>query len=504
MRRVGWILGVLVLAANAALFAVAADACTRPGLRVDVARGTTGAPATVRTAGQTPGVTRTEWSVRYRGGFERSVGVTRLTGPAQDPDHPPCDVRLHVGQTLLDDGKASPGTVAHLLRRELDRALAGEDIWGVGRFREVSYVAMRWTDAVEGGALRIDLKVRFSKATVPVTIYATPEIRDRVLRWNTDTHASVKFQGRARNLFVALFRLQDEADDIATDESTAEVRRVTDALNEALGAPPPVELRDGRALQVLYCDEPVHVVDRTRATISFAIVPLDRGEPLPIHRRRTDESVPALDGAAPLTMDMDLDAINAVLHFLFATGALDEDIERAGVKDWFNEAAMVKRLLSVRIDELRLAMTPDVALHAGPAAPFEIAAEATLVLADGDTVTPSRLFGRVAFDLGTDDEGRLRPRLQLTQLSLSCEPSPGILEPCYGAVVEAARTHAPQLHGPVADAMSEQFDAMLRGRAFGDDGAYFRVDEARVTVHPAGASGWLRVRLGGRIHAEID
>ncbi len=501
MRRVGWILGAFVLAAHAALFVLAVDACRRPGLRVEVATGTTAAPATKRVVGHGPGVERTEWRVRYRGGFERSVGVTRLLGPAQDLDDPPCDVRLHIGQAFLDDGKASPGTVAYFLERELNEALHGEKIWGVGRFEKVSYIAMRWTDA-RGGAVRIDLKVRFSKASLPVTIHAMPVIEDRVLRWETETKASVRFQGRARKFFVALFRLQDDADDIATGESTKEVHRVTARINDALGAPPPVELGDGRALQVVYCDEPVRVVDRTMATIPFAIVPLDRGKPLPVHRSRTDESVPALDGAAPLTMDMDLDAINAVLHFLFATGALDEEIERAGVKDWFNEASMVKRFLSVRIDDLRLAMTPDVALHGGPRAPFEIAAEARLVLVDGDQRTAARLFGRVAFDLDSDDEGRLRPRLHLDELALSCEPSPGILEPCYGAVVEAARRHAPELHGPVADALSVQFDSMLRGRNFGDDTAYFHVDEARVSVHPAGASGWLRVRLGGRIHSD--
>jgi len=146
-------------------------------------------------------------------------------------------------------------------------------------------------------------------------------------------------------------------------------------------------------------------------------------------------------------------------------------------------------------------MAPVVERHWGPVTPFAIAAEAELTLVERSVRTPGHLFGRVGFDLRSDDDGRLAPELHLDDLALTCEPSPSVLAPCYGAVADAARRHAPDLHGPVAAAMSEQFDRLVRGRRFGDaaDPAQFVVERARVSGHTDGRSGWIRVGLLGRI-----
>src|SRR5690606_11954935 len=90
-----------------------------------------------RLDGQGPGLVRRTWTVRYRGGFERTVGAAQLVGPFQDPAARACTGRIVVSQRLLDDGRAGPGTVAAEVARALDAELAGESYVGVGSYRRV-------------------------------------------------------------------------------------------------------------------------------------------------------------------------------------------------------------------------------------------------------------------------------------------------------------------------------------------------------------------------------
>jgi hypothetical protein len=500
MRWFASVAGIGIVLAHAVVFVAVSRGCSGTPLRVDVAARTSSVPAEVIVAGADgPGVQRTEWHVRYRGGFDRSVGVTTLNGPFQSAADPPCGVRLHLGQVFLDDGTASPGTLAAFMRAELDREMKGFSVRGLGDFLRVDYIALRWTDA-EGGALRVDLTLRFESAAIPVEIFATPELRGGALRWKTKTRARVRIDSGLKSLLVGVFRLQDNIDDAATGVGSRQVRQVAAGVNEALAAPPPVDLGGGRVLRFAYCDDvPVRIVDHQVATVSLALIPQSTDAVGPVHLARAGGRTPALDGALPLAFDFDLDTVNAVLHFLWVTGDLDARIRDRGVADWFNEAELVKRFLSVRIEDLELSLPPTAERERGPASPFSIAAEARLQLVDGARRMTARVFGRVGFELGTDDAGHLQPRLRLDDLALSCEPSPGVLEPCYGAVTDAARRHAPELHGPVADAMSSELDRFLHERRLGDDTAEFRVSSARVTTHPDGDSGWIRVGLLGRI-----
>ena len=92
------------------------------------------------------GLRRVRWRAEYRGGYVRSVGATQLVGPFQDPAAPPCSGRVVVGQRLLDDGAAGPGTIAHLVRPLLERQLAGAGQFPVGDFREVRDLSLTWAE----------------------------------------------------------------------------------------------------------------------------------------------------------------------------------------------------------------------------------------------------------------------------------------------------------------------------------------------------------------------
>jgi hypothetical protein len=92
-----------------------------------------------------PGLHRKRWSVSYRGGFARSVGMAQLVGPFQDPMAPACSGRVVVAQRLLDDGKAGPGTIAGELKTMLEQELVDVGEFPIGDFQRVEDVSLRWS-----------------------------------------------------------------------------------------------------------------------------------------------------------------------------------------------------------------------------------------------------------------------------------------------------------------------------------------------------------------------
>ena len=54
-----------------------------------------------------------------------------------------------VSQRLLDDGRAGPGTIAAEMAKAIDAELAGESYLGVGSYRRVEALSLRWAQLEE-------------------------------------------------------------------------------------------------------------------------------------------------------------------------------------------------------------------------------------------------------------------------------------------------------------------------------------------------------------------
>jgi hypothetical protein len=90
------------------------------------------------------GLRHARYSVTYRGGFTRSVGVSGLVGPFQDPAKPACTGQVSISQKLLDDGKSDSKTIANEIARTIASEMAGESIPVVGKFEDVKDVRLKW------------------------------------------------------------------------------------------------------------------------------------------------------------------------------------------------------------------------------------------------------------------------------------------------------------------------------------------------------------------------
>src|SRR5688572_13822963 len=96
------------------------------------------APRVTSTVEQTaPGLARKTWSVRYRGGYARSIGASQLVGPFQDPAARACSGRVVVSQRLLD-------AFAVPVEKQLELELSGEGFVGIGDFVQMRGLKMRW------------------------------------------------------------------------------------------------------------------------------------------------------------------------------------------------------------------------------------------------------------------------------------------------------------------------------------------------------------------------
>jgi hypothetical protein len=144
---------------------------------------------------------------------------------------------------------------------------------------------------------------------------------------------------------------------------------------------------------------------------------------------------------APLAIDLDLDALNALLYELWRTGYLDERLAGAGLDARFNNDPIVTEFLSVRISAPRLALPPVLSAKGGG---LRLAADARVGIADGAQHTVGRVWGGIDFQLG----GQVEPvSADLGALELSCERTPTRLVPCYADLVSAIRDRGADFHG---------------------------------------------------------
>lgn len=536
--------GLLLVVANFALLPVLLQHCDRDGLSVrvksppaaaqllieaevpgDIAERATvlldGKKVDLETAKAGPGMHRVEWSVTYQGGFERRVGLTQLVGPFQDPAQPPCSVRLLVGQQFLNDGNSGPGTVAHLAKTEIESNMKGFEKWPIGRFKRVDKLQLRWLRLQDephiayklrkarirkaadqhqnvDALLIIELTMVFSRGDVPVFIAASPKFKNnKEVDIEVFAEATVDFDSRIYQWISDLFKGDKLARSTAQDE-------IEYALKEAFGAPPPIELPDGRQLVFEYCTRrPIEVVSGSHVSIPL-VLRLDGARPdiRPITLGTVDRKGPA-KLKSPMALEFELDAINGVLYYLWRTGFLDQQLAKAGIDKRFNEDPRVAEMLTVRIGEFKLTLPPTVRLDGDhDHHQFALAAEASLIIRDAVKKTPARVYSTLGFDFSQGKAAKgVVARVELDQLTLTCEPEPRLLKPCYAILVDAVKDNSDALHGELTRVFTEQFNRIVLNRSIsgGDNLPSFTIDRSEVHATSAPPSGVIRVDIYGKL-----
>lgn len=514
--------GVALVIAHAALVPKWIAATARPALAVDGVQPLVadaaptgvvpaGVPATMTRDGAAPGLVVTRYTARYRGGIERTVAVPTLVGPFQDPAAPPCTGRLAVGQALLDGGD---GTVAAIVRRELATQLGALDVFGIGRFKRVDTVALRWVGVFDvpfesgmfpaaalaaprpAGYLRAEARVVFERVAIVVVLGAMPRTDRGQLGFTIGLRAHVDVDNRALAWLVDRLGI----DRLATRFARGQLDT---ALLAALGPPPPLPLPGGGQLVIEVCgDRPVEVVAGRYAALPLrwrltpAIPAVAPALPiLPPRRGPVVFPPPAAD--ARLTIDLDLDGINGALYELWRAGFLDRQLDQLDLAGRFNRHPVVETYLTLRLSPLRLALPPTVA----PAPPDRLRLDVALAVAIGDRaqVTPATAVGRAGLAFVGDD--RIATDVALTGLDVTCAPRPDRLEPCFGDVVATIRSSTTDTHAALGAALSDVLTALFVGRQVAADAApaVLTIDHARArTIADATA---VRLELGAHLDA---
>jgi hypothetical protein len=453
-----------------------------------------------------PGLHRLEWRASYRGGIERRVGWTQMTGPYQDPAHPPCGARILFGQRLLDDGAAGPGTIAHVLAGIIDGELRGFERWPVGSYQRIKSLALDWVGPdpakkTTRGHLRVAVDLALSAATIGLTVRLEPRIAGGELLLDPTTEARVDLDNRIYQWAVDL---------IHGDEILSRLARhqIAGALDDLLTVPPPLDLGDGRRLELAFCrDRDVEIVSGQYAAVwlearlvEAALLGAKNGRGEGPVLLPAEPPLATRPLAAPIALELDGNALNGLLYVLWATGYFEDALAQAKVVESFHDDPIVKDLLSVRVRGPILPLPPTVSAARGPGASYELGVASTFWLADGDLLTPAHLFGRAGFEL--------RPRiadlaLTLGELGLTCEPEPGRLEPCYPELAAELIARAPDLHGELSSWFARVMTELLIDRDLTppDSPARYRIERTDVVPPPAGRHGPLRLELHGRIQS---
>jgi len=445
-----------------------------------------------------PGLARRTWSIRYRGGHARSVGAAQLVGPFQDPAAPACSGRVVVGQRLLDDGTTGPHTVAGQMKRALEAELRGEGAIGIGDFVRVDKLALRWAQlaahpedkrlvkAAPHGYVRLTAQLVFERVRIPLTVALLPEVNAKALAFDIVARAELDFGNRV---------VQWISDKLGGDAFATRLarREIDDGIVTALAPPPPFDLGDGRTLTFAYCDGAPAIVDGTSGALPFAVV-IGRVErdPTILPPRRGPAPALPLAPTAPLAIDLDLDALNALLYELWRTGFLDERLAAAGLDRRFNADPTVTEFLSLRISPPRLALPPVLAPRGDH---LRLAADARVAITDGTRTTVGRVWGGLDFRLGREVEP---VAVDLGALELACERTPTTLVPCYADLVAAVRDRGAEFHGELSQTFARLLADIFVERRLSDPGfpaeLVIRGATPRVIAATANAS----------LHLELD
>jgi hypothetical protein len=511
--------GIAIVIAHALALPLLMQAFARPELAVEVR----GAPAAARGSidgrvdpalvprlevdddgARGPGLHHTRWTVRYRGGVTRTVGAVQLVGPFQDPASPACSARVIVGQRFLDDGRASPGTVAHTVVAAISGELRDYHQWTIGSFRRVKGVTVAWAQLVAHpldalllhgsdapSYVRATATIEFDRVDVPITVLLVPTVREGRLHVDVRVRARLDFGNRVADWLSDKL----DGDDFATDLAR---QQIGDGLIAALGPPPPLDLGGGRTVRFDYCGRAPEIVDGQNARLPLAVIlggPAGPDRVLPPRLGEAARLDPPRD--ATVTLDLDLDAANAILFELWRTGFLDEALSRAGLDRRFNDDPAVQDLLSVRLSPLRLALPPVVRANGGA---LRLEAEAMVNLGDGGHTTLGRVWGGLDFHFSRD----ARPAdVTLGPLELSCVAggAPRTLVPCYADLVAALRDRAGDLHGALTDAFARILAELFVDRHLSSDDvpAGLVIRGVRASAITSGDNGVIRLDLDAAV-----
>jgi hypothetical protein len=457
------LLGIAIVVANLAAFAAVEQHSEGTELAVDLRAGTVPAAIANRvhvakeSAG--PGLRRTRWSIEYRGGHARQVGATTLVGPVQQAGA--CSGRVVVGQKLLD---ALAPITATLVKREL----AHTEVFGLGDFQGVDDTTLRWAS----GGVRATATVRFERASVPLTIVLVPVRDGATLRFRVSVHGELRFANRVIEWLSEKLPTDELVSQLASQELDA-------ALVTTFAPPPPVELGDGQELRFTYCDGPIEIADGAFGALPFAVA----FDGTPVHFDAGPRVPPRAD--TTLALDLDVDALNAMLAELWRTRWLDRRLAEAGLDKRFAEDATVAQYLSVRVGAPTLALPP-VLEPAGDH--LRLAADARIAIRDGDATTTGRVFGAL--------ELRFPASIKTAPLELACERTPTMLVPCYADLVAGLAARSGDFDG----ALARQFAELVR-RIFA--GQKLAVGDVPIAIGVRGAD--LALAPGARgVHVELD
>jgi len=479
--------GIVVVAAHAAAFVMLAGRCVGTDLTVDVVSPNASAvlaidgtlPAALADRATTdlddgsppgPGLHRKRWSVKYRGGFERSVGAAQLVGPFQDPAARTCTGRVVVGQRLLDDGAAGPGTMAGELAKVLTAELTGESVFPAGDFRRIQKLSLRWARVewhpgdrglvgeAPHGYVRAAFEVVLDRVTVPVLVALIPSPATTELAFRIAARAELDFDNRVAQWI---------SDKLGGNAFVTRLARgeIDGLLVSALAPPPPFDLPGGQQLRFTFCSEPPEIFEGVSGALPFAVA-LGRvaADPTVLPPRRGPSPRLALAPGHALAIDLDLDALNALLYELWRGGYLDRELAAAGLDQRFNTDPIVTELLSLRISPLRLALPPVLAPSAHG---LRLSAEARVAIADGETLTTGRIWGGLDFRFS---RAAGEVDVDLGVLELSCEANPTRLVPCYSDLVAAIRGRSADFHGALTSAFARILSEIFVERRLGASG----------------------------------
>jgi hypothetical protein len=488
MKRGAALIGFAIVAAHAAGFVAIANHSRGTELAIEV-RSPLAAPTPTLT-GITPhalddritthddeprGLYRRRWGVRYRGGFAREVGATQLVGPFQDPAAPPCSGRVVVGQRLLDDGHATPGTIAGFMTSMIDSELRGENIFPVGDYKRIKDLALRWGrieshpndrdlvgTSAPNGYVRVAATVEFARVDVPIVVALIPERSGAALHFRIAVHVELAFD----NGFF-----QWVSDKLGANKLASRLarRQIDDVLVTTFAPPPPFELPGGQTLQFVYCDGPVEITEGGYGALPFAVA-IGRmshaPEILPPRFGIGARTPPPADTA--LALDLDPDALNALLFELWRSGWLDRQLADVGLDRRFNADPIVTEYLSIRISPIRLALPPVITASRSA---MQLSADARVAIADGTQTTSGRVFGSLQFSLAPPSErARLPISVDLGGLELACERDSTTLVPCYSDLVAAFRDRGGDFHGALTEAFAHLLSDIFLERRVGASG----------------------------------
>jgi hypothetical protein len=445
-------IGVAIVALHGAGFVYLAEHSRGNELAVDVSQ--------VHLDGG-PGLVRKHWTKSYRGGFTRDVGVTQLLGPFQDPARPACTGRIVIGQTFLND------QLAPIMMKTIDEQLQGLEVFPVGKYKRIEHLGLEWarieshpndrnvlgSAGAPNGYIRAAARVSFEHVDVPVVVTLVPSTQPELptlsrpipafnasqLHFRIGAFADLDFDNRVLDWVSNKLGANQLASKIARDQ-------IDDVLVTTFAPPPPFALDDTQSLQFTFCDAPVEIADKQYGALPFGVHIEGHAGLLPPTFGASTRTPPAAD--TQIAIDLDVDALNAMLFELWRTGWLDKRLAEVGLDARFNTDPIVTEYLSIRISPPKLALPP--VISTADAGKLRLAADARVNIEDGGA-TIGRLFGALDFSLSSS----LQSSVDLGALELSCEKKANMLVPCYGDLVATMRDRGGEFHGALTDAFTK-------------------------------------------------